>query len=331
MLYRDSDYHRSSQDTFRNGVDIQEAELAFFADVDPYSRLNMLFSVHPSYGLESGEVVQSWEFEPEEVYAESNIVPSTTLKLGKFKAAFGKHNVLHAHAFPFVDSPLINEQMLGEEGLADVGVSAAYLLPLPWFSEFTGQFLKGEGENEEFNSQTTGDGVGVFRFSNLADMSDDLTVEIGASYAGGRNSQDGATRLFGGDLTFKWRPSQGGSSRSALLGVEFMGRDMAFHKSDPKGTEFSRGWSVWARYQFATRWSTALRFEDLHVKSTDVIPPEVTNRGTIDLTFAATEFSNFKFEFSQLHGPPQSNGDRTEQRVNLQAGFTIGAHPAHAY
>ena len=58
----------------------------------------------------------------------------------------GKHNQLHTHAFPFILAPLINLNLLGDEGLSDVGFSTAILLPATsWFSELTLQYIRGEG------------------------------------------------------------------------------------------------------------------------------------------------------------------------------------------
>ena len=125
FLYRNSNFHQEDSDETRNGFDLREAELMFFADVDPYSRFSVLLSVHPDYKYDAatGKVEQSWAVEPEEVFAESDQIPGVTMRAGKFKAAFGKHNQLHTHSYPFIDAPLANSKLLGEEGLNDAGVS----------------------------------------------------------------------------------------------------------------------------------------------------------------------------------------------------------------
>lgn len=216
FLYRNSNFSKEDDATERNGMDLQEAELQIYADVDPYSRFSLLMSMEPEYSTDvaTGKVTESWSFTPEEAFAELLQIPSTTIKIGKFKAAFGKSNLLHTHAYPFVDAPLVNTTLLGDEGLNDVGVSAAVLLPTNWFSELTLQYLRGEGENEEFNSPTPGDGVELAHWKNLWDLSDALTFEVGLSYAGGTNQLGTTTQLSGADLTFKWRPASGGKYQS---------------------------------------------------------------------------------------------------------------------
>jgi hypothetical protein len=47
--------------------------------------------------------------------------------------------------------------------------------------------------------------------------------------------------------------------------------------------------------------------------------------------FDLTEFSFLRLEYDTLHGPAQPNGLTDEHKIYLQANFTIGSHPAHAY
>ena len=330
FLYRNSNFHQEDLDETRNGLDVQETEIMFASAVDPYSRLSVLLAVHPEYDSSSGTLVQTWAVEPEELFAESDHVAGVTLKLGKFKAAFGKHNPLHSHAFPFVDAPLANSQLLGAEGLNDAGVSAAGLLPLPWFSELTAQYLRGAGENDEFNSPTPGDAIGVARWRNLLDLSDALTLEVGASFARGNNSVGGHTTLGSGDLTFKWRPTSGGKYQSALLAVECIGRDL---QQTGFADERGRGLSLWGKYQFAERWSAQTRYETLEVRGSlnPSLPNLLTSKNSFAVVFAATEFSLFKAEYDQARGPINAKGSNVERTFYLQANFTIGAHAAHSY
>lgn len=335
FLYRNSNFHQGDFDTTPNGLDLREAELAFYSEVDPYSRLNMLISVHPEYEGEDSDgdgqvdrLKQSWVFEPEELFAESNHVPSVTLKIGKFKAAMGKHNLLHTHAFPFVEAPLVNSQLLGEEGLNDVGVSAAGLLPTSWFSEITAQYLRGKGENEEFHSPSPGQGVFVAHWKNLFDLSEALTFEIGASYAEGQNALKGKTSLSGADITLKWRPTEGGRFRSWILAAEYLQRKM---EQPPAQDDLGEGWNLWGQYQFGERWAALARSEQLKVENSAGLTNGETFGQSVGLSFAPTEFSSYRLEYGWSHGPANAKGDTDERKVLLQANFTIGAHPSHSY
>jgi hypothetical protein len=339
FLYQNSNYHKENTDpanvdTNPNGFNVQEAELQIYADVDPYTSLSLLLSIHPNLEANSAGtgVEEKWQLEPEEAFAQSLAIPSTTVKIGKFKAFMGKHNTLHTHAYPFINAPLANTQLLGDEGLNDVGISAAVLLPGDWFNELTLQALRGGGENAEFKSPTPANGVGVAHWKNLLDWNDDLTVEIGASYAQGGNSLAGTTSLAGGDLTFKWRPSVGGRYQSLMWGTEYLSRTRT-----QAGTadENGGGLASFLQYQFAERWTGLYRYDtNLMRQSFDVaaLPNGATERHSLAFAYTPSEFSSFKLEYDRTHGGPLAkSGDTTENAIFLQANFTIGSHPAHNY
>jgi len=337
FLYQNSNFHKEDTDPAnvdqqRNGFNLQEAELQYYADVDPYTRLSLLLSVHPEYESDGTTVEEKWVLEPEEAFAESNVVSDVTFKIGKFKAFMGKHNQLHSHAFPFTQAPLTNQLLLGDEGFNDVGASAAVLAPISWFSEVTLQYLRGEGENAEFNSPTPGDGVGLVHWKNLWDLTDDLTMELGASYAKGGNSFRKETSLSGADLTFKWRPAEGGRYKSLMWATEYLSR---IQEQTGVPNELGAGISTWLQYQFAERWSVLYRFDNLKVENTfDAVnlPNDTWERHSVGFVFMPSEFSSYKFEYDQRRGGPVStSGKETEQAFFAQANFTIGAHSSHSY
>ncbi len=337
FLYQNSNFHQQDPDLNNidqqpNGFDVQETELQIYSDVDPYTRLSLLFSIHPNYESNGTTVEEKWQIEPEEAYAESNVIPDVTLKIGKFKAFMGKHNTLHTHAYPFVLAPLANVHLLGDEGLNDAGVSAAILLPTSWYNELTLQILRGAGENTEFSSPTPSDNVGLVHWKNLWDLSDALTMEAGVSYAQGANNYQGDTKLAGADWTFKWRPTTGGKYKSWMWATEYLSRtQQKKNTSDENGS----GLATWFQYQFAERWAALYRFDNLKITGsytpTD-LPNKVWERHSVALVFMPSEFSSFKFEYDQRHGGTVNNkGDNTEKAFFLQANFTIGSHPAHSY
>lgn len=337
FLYRNSNFHKedvdvANPDQQRNGFNLQEAELQFYSDVDPYTRLGLLLSIHSKYEVSGGVIEEKWAIEPEEAFAESNAVSDVTLKLGKFKAAMGKHNTLHTHAYAFIDAPLINVNLLGDEGLNDVGVSGAILLPTSWYNEVTLQYLRGEGENSEFASPTPGDGVGLIHWKNLFDLTEALTMDFGASYASGANSLAGTTTLTGADLTFKWRPTDGGRYNAVMWATEYLSR-VQTQAGVPDET--GHGVATWLQYQFAERWAAMYRYDNLIVENTfDPVnlPNETSTRSSVGFVFMTSEFSSYKLEFDQRTGGVASAaGDKTENSVFMQGNFTIGAHPAHSY
>ncbi len=337
FLYRNSNFHKedansAAVDSTPNGFNVREAELQIFSDVDSYTRMNLLLSISPSYTPDGMTIQEKWGIEPEEAFVESNVVSGVTFKLGKFKAFMGKHNLQHTHAYAFIDAPLANTFLLGDEGLNDVGGSTAIFVPTSWFNEVTFQILRGKGENSEFNSPTPANSVGLVHWKNLVDVSDDLTAEIGVSHARGGNSYKKSTSLSAADVTFKWKPSEGGKYRSLVWAIEYLQRTQSQIASDD---EIGGGVASWIQFQFAERWSALFRYDNLVVKNSfDVanLPNDTWTRNSLGLQFAATEFSSYKLEFNQKNGGLKNlNNEGTENSVFVQANFTIGAHPAHAY
>ena len=99
---------------------LPEAELAFQAAVDPFSRADFFMSAgEEGFDLEEGYL--TWLALPGGGQA----------KVGKFRADLGKFNRTHPPETPFADRPLAAEAFLGEEGLTTTGLSASVLIPNP--------------------------------------------------------------------------------------------------------------------------------------------------------------------------------------------------------
>jgi hypothetical protein len=326
ILYQNSNRGNDVTAEDRNGFNLQEAELQFAADVDPYWRFSSIFAIHQEY--EAGPPIERpWVIEPEEAFAETLAVPSVTLKAGKFKTAFGKHNTLHTHAFPFIDAPIANQTLLGDEGLNDTGASLSALLPTPWFLEITAQAVSGKSEGlDYFDSASPNDVVGILHLKNLWDLSDDLTMELGTSGASGKNPDQRTTNLWGGDLTFKWRPDAR-KDRAIVWSTEGLSRDLNRLAFRERGS----GVASWIQYQFNRRWWAQIRGEYLQVKQQDptAINPisEYQRKQSALIGFIPSEFSGIRIQYDRL----DDSAVKPEQKVMLQLNYSIGAHPAHVY
>jgi len=290
---------------------LQEAELQFSSDVDAYFTAKALFSVAEENG--------SYGIEPEETYVETISVPYVTLRLGKSKMPLGKHNQLHSHAFPFINAPLINTTILGEEGLNETGIGVSTLSPLPWFSEITLDYTQGDNA-DLFNSGKKSDKAVIGRFKNLWDLSDSTTLELGFSGAKGKNSDHLDTNLYGADLTLKWRPIDGGKYHSFEWGNEFL-------EKDRKGAANGKlsGLVSFLKYQMAQRWYAQYRYDYLGLNKSKSI--NASKRHTALVAFVPSEFSSVRLQYETINDGQVED----ESRVSLQLNISIGAHPAHAY
>ncbi|MDR0535009.1 MAG: hypothetical protein LBG65_01410 [Puniceicoccales bacterium] len=114
----------------QRGFTIQGMEAVFEGAVDNYFRATM----NLAYGLSAdGESY----FEMEEAFAETLSLPKGfQLRVGQYLTEFGRVNTQHAHAWDFVDAPVVTSRLLGPDGLRNPGARLAWLAPTPFYSEF---------------------------------------------------------------------------------------------------------------------------------------------------------------------------------------------------
>ncbi len=124
-------------DPKRRGFTLQQAELSLGGAVDPY------FNAESHFVFLEGEGVET-----EEVFLTTRRLPAQLeLKAGYFLTEFGRMNPTHAHAWDWVDSPVINTRLLGADGMRGSGLRLSGLLPTPWFSELKLGMQQADGDN----------------------------------------------------------------------------------------------------------------------------------------------------------------------------------------
>ncbi len=132
-----------------------ESELTISANIDPY------FS-----GVFIAAVTPENEVEIEEAYFQNTgFIPGTTFKVGRFLSGFGYLNEIHAHAWDFVDAPLVHQAFFGGQ-LKEEGLQARWLAPTPVFLEFgleTGRGANFPGSDRNKNGVQLRRGVLPFR------------------------------------------------------------------------------------------------------------------------------------------------------------------------
>lgn len=295
------------------GVAIQEVEVQLSANVDPYFFANLTLSLEggSGIGVEEGYVIPAWQ------------PGGLRFRLGKIKVPFGRENAIHTHALPFIDKSMISAAALGEDGLNEVGVETSWLSPLPWYSTFTLVGMNGDNDIL-FNAPLGDDFAGLAAWTNLFDLTDDATLEAGASYTAGLDVNHALAYASAAHLVIKWRPARHARTRSAQITGEVI---YAHHD----GREAIAGTNVggaygFAQWQLAQRWFVAGRFDYLGFPATDT--GGVTRRESAVLTFAPTEFSALRLQASVTHPP---GGEDPFVSGFLQVNFTVGAHPAHSY
>ncbi|HXW05700.1 MAG TPA: TonB-dependent receptor [Vicinamibacterales bacterium] len=291
--------------------EMNEAEATFQAVVDPYARADFFLAFSPE-GVEI-----------EEGYLTFPTLPGGLLaKVGKFKQQFGKVNTFHPHQLPWVDSPVVLENLLGgEEGLNDSGVSVSKLILNPWiFLEATGELY--QGSSGVFQSFERSDVSWLGRLRGYRDLSESTNLDLGTSIAYGTNDAGPAltTRLVGLDATFRYRPLRRAIYRRLLARTELVWS----RRAEELAAVSSFGLYASGDFQFARRWFAGARYD----WSERAVDASLVDKGpSIVLTYWPSEFSQIRGQYRRLR---YGEGD-TANELLFQFLFSIGAHGAHVF
>jgi len=299
-------------------LELSEAEVAFQAVVDPYSRADFFLSAGPE-GLSV-----------EEGYLTFTGLPGNLLlKVGKMRASFGKVNTMHTHVLPWTDRPLVTQNLVGgEDGISESGLSVSRLLQNPFmFLELTGETFYGSSGVFESNKRSAL--VYTGRVRAYRDLTEGTNLDLGGSFAYGPSAVvpdmvsplDTSTRLFGFDATLRYRPLRRAIYRRFIARSEFV-----WSQSRESGVAGQTAFGMYGSgdYQFARRWYAGARYD----RSGRTWEPSTTDTGgAFYLTYWPSEFNQVRGEYRRIN-----YGDGVDANEFLfQFLFSIGAHGAHVF
>ena len=296
---------------------LQESEASFQSIVDPYARADFFLA----FGEEGVEV--------EEGYVTFTSLPAgLLLKAGKMRATFGRLNAFHNHTLPWVDRPVVMFNLLGgstedpDTGIKDAGLSASKLFSVGRvFVEGTAEAFRGDS-GTIFQAHRRSDIAAIGRLRGYLDMTDAANLEAGTSYGSGHNplGSDFRTQLVGFDLTYRWRPPARSIYRSFAARSELIWS----RRQEPEETKRAFGLYASAEYQFARRWSSAVRYDWSERADT----PDLRDRGvSAVLTFRPSEFNHLRWQYRRSKFAQQ----RPANELLIQVLFVTGAHGAHPF
>jgi hypothetical protein len=313
-------------------LELHESEVGMQAIIDPYARADAFLS----FG-ETGVNV-------EEGYVTFTALPAgLLLKVGKMRAEFGKVNTIHNHALPFVDRPLVTNNLVGgEDGIDDAGISLSRFLPAPknWFFQGTAQVYRGDS-SDVFTANRRQDVSVVGHLRIYRDLGESTNIDLGASYARGHNNagigttfnpESFLTNLYGADATLRWKPLRRAIYHSFLFRTELFwsARDQL---SAPTGgffqTQHAFGLYSHGEYRVNRRWTVGGRFD----RSGRATNANLTDSGFSGiLTYWPSEFSQIRGQYRYGHLWDVPNDRFTNANEFLfQFLFVMGAHGAHPF
>jgi hypothetical protein len=312
-------------------LEMHESEVGMQAIIDPYARADAFIS----FG-ETGVNV-------EEAYVTFTSLPGgLLLKVGKKRADFGKVNTIHNHALPFIDRPLVTNNLVGgEDGIDDSGFFLSRFLPAPknWFLEGSAELLRGDSA-DVFQASRREDVSVVGHVRAYRDLTESTNLDLGVSYARGHNNagigtsfdpSGFLTNLYSGDATLRWKPLRRAIYNSFLFRTELVwsARDQLSAALPTRfQTQHAFGMYSSAEYRVNRRWTVGGRFD----RSGHATDARLTDSGFSGiLTYWPSEFSQIRgqYRFGHLATSPADFSNANE--FLFQFLFVMGAHGAHPF
>jgi hypothetical protein len=321
----------------KNGFNLDSAELAIYAPVDPYFNLYATIPV-----TEDGTTVE------EAYFITTSLPQGHQIKAGKFKSNFGRLNSQHSHVWDFVDNPLPYRAFIGfgDKGIDEKGIQYTYLPPLPFYTILGVEVLQGENKTL-FGADATGGPHAYTAFAKASvDVGDHATILFGPSVITGKTKTDtiaansdftGDTTLYGFEFTYKWKPSK---YQGFKIQSEYLYRSQYGDLTDTNLGSLARleryqdgiyiqGVYLWNRWEFGVRYDMlSILKDDYNLGGAKQDMGRRPWRATAMIDYTFSEFSLLRLQYN--HGESDISG-KVNHEVFLQALFSIGAHPAHQF
>ncbi|MEQ1590621.1 MAG: hypothetical protein ABL902_09750 [Gallionella sp.] len=333
------------------GFNLGETEVGISANIDANNRGTATLALDPAGGVSV-----------ENAFVQNNALSNgLNLKFGRYFSGLGYLNEQHAHAWDFVDQPLVYAT-LWENQLAEDGVQLKWLAPTDMFIEVGGEVGKGRGFPGTDRAKN-GSGAGVL----FAHVGNDVGVEhswrAGVSLhktrrvdaesvdvpdlAGGAvtNLFTGDSQTTGLDFVWKYAPNGNTANRYVKLQGEYFQRketgDLTYDTATANTTDSfnvtQSGWYVQSVAQFMPHWRAGLRYDQLDSGEANIGAANAANvissygytpkRTTVMVDYSPSEFSRVRVQLAQ----DESRQGLADKQFFVQYVMSLGAHGAHSY
>jgi hypothetical protein len=327
------------------GFSLGESELALAANIDPTFRGTFIAAVSPddeSVGVE-------------EAFIETLALPrGFTARAGRFFSAVGYQNQLHAHAWDFVDAPLVMKAFLGGQ-LADDGVRLRWLAPTENYWDVGIEAGRGRGFPANVSASGRNGAGSLNLFTRVGgDIGESLAWQSGLSHlranpqgrtfadAGSADSVAGSSRLWALSAVLKWAPNGNSTVTSLKLQGEYFRRreegTLVFDApgAATPGAYSSRqsGWYAQTVYQFMPQWRAGYRYDQLDAGATNadtalfpILASYRPKKHSVMLDWSPSEFTRLRLQLARDY----SRAADPDSQVLLQYIVSLGAHGAHTF
>lgn len=334
----------------QQGFNLGESELGISANIDPRFSGTATMALSPAGGLTV-----------ENAYIQTDALgKGANLKFGRYFSGLGYLNDQHAHAWDFVDQPLVYATFWNNQ-LGEDGAQLKWLAPTDTFVELGGEIGRGRGFP---GSDTNRNGVGSSVL--FAHIGDDIGIEhswragvslhqtqrdnalsinvpdVPGTAGGVNNSFSGSSRTAGLDMVWKYAPNGNTANRYIKFQGEYFQRKESgtltynmLTASTYSNTQ--SGWYMQSVGQFMPHWRTGLRYDKLLPGVATVGAPNAgiviadygfqPTRTSWMLDYSASEFSRLRLQIARDH----TRQTLPENQIFLQYVMSMGAHGAHSY
>ena len=311
----------------RNKICVKHVEFAFQGYLYPGIRADIIPALEMEY---IGDEVHV-EIDLEEAYLTASPIPflgeyvPLGLQLGRKFMNFGRLNPIHAHHWPFVDTPLVLESFLGPHNWYDDGLQGSLNIPNPWdlylkttFGYWNGKSLghAHEEEGEDHPHDTGGpiewDGRVYLSRTVLGvpfGRTSDLLLGCSVSW-----DESGNTSLVGGDLAFTYRFP--GTYHRLRWQNEFVVANTA-----KEAVDYARygGYSL-LLFSLGKHWETGYRYDRTQILDPVIDKDEWASTGFITYFLTHSLYLRGQYRYRRMLD------DEEEHNGYVQAVFGLGPH-----
>jgi len=347
----------------------------FIKDTPEYGKLNFEMPsfelyidgyLNPFARATANIAFEGGHFHVEEIYA--NIVRGLPLdvqiKAGKYLVGFGKLNLVHPHAWPFINRPLFQQIYFGEEGFNDIGVNLSFILPIEDFyttldlGVYKGDAISnntGGEDSDPFDVRGNGP-IFVGRLGSFFSIGDFSNLDVGLSSSYGNYAKSSfyipdsvgfsnkkLTYLYGGvDFKFKYKPD----SYTSLV---IQGEGILNHRDVIKeneseitiGSVTTYGAFIYFDYQFFKQFSVGAKYDFTYGVIGD--EPSINTLANDDINktqgieywigyYPIEETLALRLDTQHLFFDLRDNLKKDpETTITLQLIFSLGPHKAHQF
>ncbi len=308
-------------------INLREVEIDLRAPIAPFADGVVIAAFESETAGEFEAGIEEGYFDLYGLPGLERMPASLRLRTGRFRPRFGRLNQAHTHDLPQTTRPRSLKTFLGEEGLISNGAAAEFFVPTPGDANALTATLTitNGGEIPATEANDGEDPAFLAHLGWFFQLGDSSELEIGVSGQHGKSDQAGLldAELYGGDITYKWKPNGGSRSRSVLAGAEVFSARIDL----PGGGSISPlGYYIWTQAQVGPETYLGIRFDD----------SEEIDDETVSTDSIGAYITRYMSEFLRLRlGWEHTSSDISEldglDTALLELNFVFGTHPVHPY